>query len=138
MPKVEFPELSVTVDAEEGQDLRKIAHKHKVPVYGGPNRLLNCRGFGLCGTDRVLVEPKDCVTPPTWKEKLHLGDNPKMRLACQARLLADARVSIQPALDYGEEMKENLKVGAAALVFLGGTLFFTIFMLFELIGKPLF
>ena len=138
MPKVEFQEANVTVDAEAGQDLRKIAAKNKVSVYGGVNKLLNCRGFGLCGTDRILVDPKDCVSPPTWKEKLHFGDNPKMRLACQAKLVGDAKVSLQPALEYGEVMMENLKVGAVALVFLGGMLFFTVFMLFELVGKPLF
>jgi len=138
MPKVEFEEANVSVDAEEGQDLRKVAGKNKVSVYGGPSKLLNCRGFGLCGTDRVKVDPKDCVSPMTWKEKLHLDEKSGMRLACQAKLMADAKVSVAPALEYGEEMKENLKVGAAALVFGGGTLFFTIFMLFELIGKPLF
>jgi len=138
MPKVVFQEANVTVDAEKGTDIRKVAHKAKVSVYGGPNRFLNCRGLGLCGTDRIVVDPKDCVSPPTWKEKLHFGDNPKMRLACQAKLLADAQVSIQPALEYGEVMKENLMVGAAAFVFLGGMLFFTIFMLFEMVGNPLF
>ncbi|NIR49561.1 hypothetical protein GWO43_13760 [candidate division KSB1 bacterium] len=138
MPSVEFQEANVTVTAKEGDDLRKIAHKNKVSVYGGPNKYLNCRGFGLCGTDRIAVDPKDCVTPPTWKEKLHLGDNPKMRLACQAKLVGDAKVSVEPALEYGEQMKEDLAFYAVAFVFGGATLFFVIFMLFEMIGKPLF
>ncbi|MFQ5639829.1 MAG: hypothetical protein ACE5IR_17760 [bacterium] len=138
MPSIEFQEASVTVTAKEGDDIRTIAHANKVSVYGGPNKFLNCRGFGLCGTDRIKVTPKDCITPMTWKEKLHCDEKSGIRLACQAKLIADARVSIAPALDYGEVMKENLKVGVAALIFGGGTLFFTIFMLFELIGKPLF
>ncbi|MFQ5651024.1 MAG: hypothetical protein ACE5IY_13865 [bacterium] len=138
MPSIEFEEANVTVTAEEGADIRKIAHKNKVSVYGGPNWLLNCRGFGLCGTDRIKVDPKDCVTPMTWKEKLHCEPKSGVRLACQAKLLADAKVSIAPALEYGEEMKENLKVFAAVLIFGGGTAFFMVFMLFELIGKPLF
>ncbi|MFQ5709950.1 MAG: hypothetical protein ACE5HO_21040, partial [bacterium] len=134
MPSVHFEEANVTVTADEGEELRKIAHKNKVSVYGGVNKLLNCRGFGLCGTDRILVDPKDCVTPPTWKEKLHFGDKPSMRLACQAKLLADAKVSVAPALEYGDVMKETLKFGAAVLFFGGFTLFFVIFMLFELVG----
>jgi ferredoxin len=138
MPAIQFEEANVSCTADEGADIRKIAHKNKVSIYGGVNKLLNCRGLGLCGTDRILVEPKDCVSPPTWKEKLHFGDKPTMRLACQARLLADAKVSIAPALEYGEVMKENLKFGAAALFFGGLTLFFFIFMIFELVGKPLF
>ncbi|MCG8608036.1 hypothetical protein MJD09_24010 [bacterium] len=138
MPSIQFEEANVTVDAEQGKDIRKIAHKNKVSVYGGVNKFINCRGFGLCGTDRIVVDPKDCVSPPTWKEKLHFGDKPAMRLACQAKLLEDAKVSIVPALDYGIEMKENLKFFAAAGFFGILTLFFFVFMLFELIGKPLF
>ncbi len=138
MPAIQFQEANVSATAPEGMDIRKIAHKNKVSVYGGVNKLLNCRGFGLCGTDRILVEPKDCVSPPNWKEKLHFGDKPTMRLACQAKLLADAKVSIAPAIEYGEVMKENLKFGIAAFFFGGLTLFFFIFMLFELVGKPLF
>ena len=138
MPKIEFQEANVTVEGEEGEDLRKIAHKNKVPVYGGVNKYINCRGFGLCGSDRILVDPKDCVTPLTWKEKLHLGEKSKMRLACQAKLVADAKISIVPALEYGEEMKENLKFYAAVFFFGGLTVISVVFMLFELVGKPLF
>lgn len=138
MPSVHFEEVNVTVTAKKGKDLRKIAQNNKVSVYGGVNKFINCRGFGLCGTDRIIVNPKECVTPPTWKEKLHFGDNPKMRLACQAKLMDDATVSIAPALEYGDEMKENLKFFAAAAFFGLSTLFFLIFMLFEWAGNPLF
>ncbi|TDI80195.1 MAG: hypothetical protein E2O79_09385, partial [Caldithrix sp.] len=108
MPKIEFQEAGVTVEGEAGDDLRKIAHKNGVSVHGGVNKYINCRGFGLCGSDRILVDPKDCVTPLTWKEKLHLGEKSKMRLACQAKLISDAKISIAPALEYGKEMKRNL------------------------------
>lgn len=138
MPTIEFEEANVTATAREGEKIRKIASKNKVSVYGGPNKLLNCRGFGLCGSDRIKVDPKDCVTPMTWKEKLHFDEKSGLRLACQANLVNDAKVSIAPALEYGVVMKENLKFGAAVFVFGGLTLFFLVFMLFELIGKPLF
>jgi ferredoxin len=138
MPAVEFQEAGVACTAEEGQDLRKIAKQNKVDVYGGPNKYLNCRGFGLCGTDRITVDPKDCVTPPTWKEKLQFGDNPKIRLACQAKLVDDAKISMAPAIEYGEEMSDALKILPAVVFFGGLTLFFVIFMAFELTGNPLF
>lgn len=138
MPSIQFEEAGCGVTAEEGQDIRKIAHKNKVTVYGGPNKYFNCRGFGLCGTDRITVKPDDAVSPPTWKEKLHFGDKPKIRLACQARLLGDATVSIAPAEEYGAQMKETLKLLPAVVFFGGLTLFFVVFMLFELVGKPLF
>ena len=52
--------------------------------------------------------------------------------------MENGKLSISPALDFGEVMKETLKFGRAILVFGGGALFFIIFMLFEMIGKPLF
>ncbi len=138
MPSVEFQEAKVTCTAEEGADLRKIAHKNKVSVHGGINKVLNCHGFGLCGSDRIKVEPKNCVSAMTWKEKLHVEEKGGVRLACQARLLADATVSIAPALDYGVQTKEDAMVLAASLTFGLGTLFFVVYMVLELIGKPLF
>ncbi len=138
MPVLKFEEAQKKVSALPETDIRNIARKNKVSVYGGVNKVINCRGLGLCGTDRVIVNPENCVSPPTRKEKLHLGDNPKMRLACQARLLDDGKVSIEPALEYGHVMKETLKIGTVVLLFGGGTLFFAIFMLFDMIGRPLF
>ncbi len=138
MPIIEFKEANLTVTADEGQDIRTIAQKNKVDVYGGPGKLLNCRGFGLCGTDRIKADAKDCLSPMTWKEKLHLEEKGGVRLACQTRLVADVQVSIAPAIEYGNELKEDLKMLPALIVFGGGTLFFIVFMLFELIGKPLF
>lgn len=138
MPTVQFKEADVSVEGDEGKDIRQIANKNKVSVYGGVNKLFNCRGFGLCGSDRIKIEPGDCVTPMTWKESLHLDKKSGTRLACQANLCGDASISVQPAIEYGVEMNENLKVGATALVFGGGTLFFIVFMLFELVGSPLF
>lgn len=138
MPKVEFQEANITVDADGRSDLRKIAGKNKVSIYGGVNKFINCRGFGLCGSDRIKVDPKDGVSPMTWKEKLHFDEKSGLRLACQAKIVGDVSVSVAPALEYGEEMKENLKFMGAVLFFGGFTAFFVIFMLFELIGKPLF
>jgi len=138
MASVEFQEANVTCEAAEGKDLRKIAHENKVAVHGGVNRFLNCHGFGLCGSDRVKVDPKDCVSAMTWKEKLHLEEKSGLRLACQARLVADAKVSTAPAIEYGEQMQRDIPVLAFKAIFGLGTLFFAVFMLFELIGKPLF
>jgi len=137
MPSVEFQEANVTCTAEDGEQLRKVALKNKVSVYGGPNKLLNCRGFGLCGMDRVKVDPKDCLTPMTWKEKLHLEEKSGVRLACQAHIKADAKVSVAPALEYGQQMAADLPVFAVMAFFSVVTLGFVVFMAFELVGKPL-
>lgn len=42
------------------------------------------------------------------------------------------------SVESDKGLSENLMVAAAAVVFGGGTLFFIVFMLFELAGNPLF
>jgi len=138
MPTVEFEEANISCNVEEGVDLRSVAYKNKVSVYGGVNKLLNCRGFGLCGTDQIKASPKDCLSAMTWKEKLHLDEKSGIRLACQARVIADAKVSVAPAIEYGNKMKEDIPVLIFSALFGLASLFFIVFMAFELVGKPLF
>ncbi len=138
MPTVHFEAENRKVEVPAGTTVRQAAKKAGVSVYGSVNRFINCRGFGLCGTDRIAVQPGECLNPPTIFEKLQLGDQPKERLACQARINGDLTVNTAPAMAYGLEMKENVKFGAIALVFGALTLGTILFMVFEMVGKPLF
>lgn len=138
MPTVHFEAENRKVDVPAGTTLRKAAKQAGVSVYGSVNKIINCRGFGLCGTDRISVKPGECLSTPTFFEKLQLGDAPKERLACQVRITGDVIVDTAPAMAYGLEMMENVKFGAIALVFGALTLGSIIFMVFEMVGKPLF
>jgi len=138
MPTVFFENENRKVEVQVGTSLRKAAQMAGVSVYGSVNKVLNCRGFGLCGTDMVLIKPAENITGITFKEKLQLGDNPKERLACQVTVNGDITVNTAPAMVYGVEMSDNVKFIATAglfiLLFLGSV----IYMGFELVGKPLF
>lgn len=138
MPTVTFQNENIKVDVAEGATLRKAAKKAGVSVYGGPNKLLNCRGFGLCGSDKITVTPDTCINHPSFFERLQFGEKTKTRLACQVRITGDVIVNTALAMEYGEEMRENLKFVALAGVFGILTLGAVLFMVFEMVGNPLF
>jgi ferredoxin len=138
MPTVFFEAENRKVDVPAGTTLRKAAKKADVRIYGGVNKIINCRGFGLCGTDRVAVAPTECINGLTFFEKLQLGEKAKDRLACQVKIQGDITVNTAPAMQYGQVMTENIKFFAFAAPFAILTLFAVVYMVFEMIGKPLF
>lgn len=138
MPTVFFEAENCKVEVAAGTTLRKAAQKAGISVYGGVNRIINCRGFGLCGTDKVTVKPAECVSGLTFFEKLQLGDKPKERLACQMKIQGDITVNTLPAMEYGQVMGDNVKFLALAAPFGILTLGAIVYMVFEMIGKPLF
>jgi len=138
MPTVFFEDENRKVEVPLGTSLRKAAQMAGVSVYGSINKVLNCRGFGFCGTDMVTVKPLENISGVTFKEKLQLGDHPKARLACQVKVNGDIIVSTAPAMVYGQEMLDNVKFIATAGIFLLLFLGAVVYMGFELAGKPLF
>jgi ferredoxin len=138
MPTVFFEAENRKVEVPVGTTLRQAAQKAGVSVYGGVNKLANCRGFGLCGTDRVLAAPAECINGVTFFEKLQFGDKAKERLACQVKVQGDVVVNTAPAAEYGKVMTDTAKFIALALPFGILTLGAIIYMVFEMIGKPLF
>jgi len=138
MPTVFFEAENRKVEVPAGTTLRKAAQKAGVSVYGGVNKIVNCRGFGLCGTDKVIAKPAECVSSFSFFEKLQLGDKAKERLACQVKIQGDITVNTTPAMEYGQVMTENFKFLALAAPFGILTLGAIVYMVFEMIGKPLF
>lgn len=138
MPTVFFEAENKKVEVPAGTTLRKAAKRAGVSVYGGVNKLANCRGFGLCGTDKVSVTPAECLSGLTFFEKLQLGEKAKERLACQAKIQGDLTVNTAPAMEYGKVMTENFKFIGLAAPFGILTLGAILYMVFEMIGKPLF
>jgi len=138
MPTVLFEAENRKVDVPAGTTLRKAAKKAGVSVYGGVNKLANCRGFGLCGTDKVTVAPAECVSGPSFFEKFQFGEKARERLACQVKIQGDVTVNTAPAMEYGRVMTENFKFLGLAVPFAILTLGAVIYMVFEMIGKPLF
>ena len=84
-------------------------------VYPGVNRYLNCLGFGLCGTCRVLVKKgMENLSPKTLIERVNLNAHPltmlaaighenEMRLSCQVRVNGDCTIETKPAFNLTGE-----------------------------------
>lgn len=88
MPKVYFARQNRTIEVPYGANLREEALKHDIDIYGFPNKFLNCRGHGLCGTCKVQVDPEWNLSDRTNAENRKLNAAP-LRLACQSKVEGD-------------------------------------------------
>ena len=108
MPKVTFVNENKDIEVESGVNLREAARQAGVSVFTGLDRYLNCMGFGLCGSCRVLVNKGvENLGPKTFLEKLNLSAHPpamyvavgheiEMRLSCQVKVYGDCSVQTTP------------------------------------------
>jgi ferredoxin len=115
MPKVTFIKEKKEIEVPAGSNLRTEAAKQGIAIYKGLDRYLNCRGFGLCGTCRILVKKgMENLTPKTFMEKVNLNMHPltmiarigheeEMRLACQVQVNGDCEVETQPEVNWSGE-----------------------------------
>ena len=102
MPKLYFSREFKEIEVPEGHDLRKLAAEHGIDLYAGLDKLLNCRGRGLCGTCKVRVKPQSAVSEKTPAEvaKLPATDD-TVRLACQTFAFGDCEVQTFPRARQG-------------------------------------
>ena len=68
MPTIRFAQH--TVECEQGDNLRRVLLKNKLPLYNGPAPYIHCRGLGTCGTCAVRIEGE--VSAMTAVEKWRL------------------------------------------------------------------
>ena len=129
MPTVTFTKEKKQIEVPEGTDLRSAAKKAGVNVYDGfngfgasLNAFLNCHGFGMCGTCRVLItKGMENTSSMAVREKIkfktplptpfpdplpclaYVGHEDTMRLACMTKIHGDVEVETGPKLDlFGE------------------------------------
>lgn len=93
MPKITFDNL--TIECEEGANLRRVLLAANLPLYNGRAGLIHCRGMGTCGTCAIQIEGD--VSPMTGVEKWRLGFPPHrsedgLRLACQCQVLGNLQI----------------------------------------------
>lgn len=83
-----------TVECKSGGNLRKLALLSGIRIYPGIFQLLNCRGFGMCGTCKVEIEPTEGAQPKPWKlrEKMRGFCKGNERLSCQVKVVSDINV----------------------------------------------
>src|SRR5262249_5594894 len=112
MPKVTIVNEKRDLEVETGANLRQALQKEGVRLYPGITQYLNCRGLGLCGTCKILVNKgMENLSQPTLIERINLAAPPhtvlarishekEMRLACQVTVKGDCSIVTQPAFNW--------------------------------------
>ena len=121
MPVVKFTKENKEIEVPEGENLRAAALRAGVNLYPGLNgfgasinKLVNCYGFGMCGTCRVnITKGMDNVNSPGMFEKAKcriplpdpmlpiafIGNEETMRLACKTTVHGDIEVETGPEIN---------------------------------------
>jgi ferredoxin len=115
MPTVKFINEKKTIEVEEGANLRREARKAGVQVYAGVERVLNCRGFGVCTNCQVQIKKgTENVSKQGFWEKMNmlnvlmhpftffarLGHEESLRLACRTKVYGDIEVETNPPMNW--------------------------------------
>ncbi|MCA9047379.1 MAG: (2Fe-2S)-binding protein [Planctomycetaceae bacterium] len=115
MPKVNFVNEKVTVDAKDGENLRSVARRNGVQLYSGPHKVLNCMGFGTCCSCNVSIRKgSENCSRKGLLERLNKWINPLLflklsnsekdvRLACQTKVSGDVEVETHPTINWHGE-----------------------------------
>jgi ferredoxin len=111
MPTITFTSEKKEIQVPAGANLRTEALRAGVQLYPGVHKVLNCHGFGQCGSCRVLITQgmenasrKGLMESARLAVSLaYIGNEQTMRLACQTRVNGDITVETQPPLNlFGE------------------------------------
>ena len=111
MPTIKFVQEKKEIQVPAGANLRQEAIRAGVQLYQGPEQYLNCHGFGLCAGCRINVaKGMENLSPMGTIERLslaktmsYIGNENRMRLACQTKVLGDVDVETRPPLNlFGE------------------------------------
>lgn len=82
----------------DGANLRLKTLENNVDLYKFTGKMLNCGGYGQCGTCIVeVVDGMDNLSPRTEAEKRKLKRKPdSYRLACQTLVNGDVSIRTKP------------------------------------------
>ncbi len=100
MPIIRFVRESQDVFCESGENLREVAMRAGLELYGFKGKLSNCGGYGQCITCFVAVlggNESDPLSQVTDLEKVKLSNKPSnWRLACQVLVNSSVIVLTRP------------------------------------------
>ncbi|AUC62235.1 ferredoxin [Cyanobacterium sp. HL-69] len=98
MPTIRFLKENKDVVAADGANLREKAMQNGVDIYRFRGKLINCGGYGQCGTCVVeIVEGMENLSPKTEFENRKLKKKPdNYRLACQTIVNGEVSVNTKP------------------------------------------
>lgn len=98
MPDITFVNENQDIVAANGANLREKALQNNIDLYKLKGKLMNCGGYGQCGTCIVeIVEGMENLSEPTEFEKRKLKKKPESyRLACQTLVNGPVKVKSKP------------------------------------------
>ena len=140
MPVITLANENKTIEVPVGTNLRRALLNNGVSPYIGIAKLINCRGFELCGTCRVeVVDGKGASPRREDEEQTLISSTPfyarkiekNIRLSCQVSVTGDINVKTHPvvALDRERTIEMMIKSGiSAAFLLLFGLFFLAMFL----------
>ena len=116
MPVVKFINEKKEIEVPVGANLRQEARAAGIGLYPNVHKVLNCRGFGFCGSCRVrILKGAQNASPMKTAERAlfafqpgpaslaYIGNEDTMRLACKVKVMGDMEVETKPPLNlFGE------------------------------------
>lgn len=98
MANIKFVNENQEVIAADGANLREKALQNSIDLYTFMGKMMNCGGYGQCGTCIVeIVEGLDNLSPRTEVEQRKLKKRPETyRLACQVLVNGPVSVKTKP------------------------------------------
>ena len=98
MANIKFVKQDQEVIAADGANLRLKAIQNGIELYTFRGKMMNCGGYGQCGTCIVeVVEGLENLSPRTEVENRKLKKKPNnYRLACQALVNGPVSVVTKP------------------------------------------
>lgn len=98
MSRILFVNEGQEIEVAEEDNLRSVALDRKIDIYKFKGKLMNCGGYGQCGTCIVeVVEGMENLSPRTDVENTKLSKKPETyRLACQTLVLGAVSIKTKP------------------------------------------
>ncbi len=119
MPVIRFVREQRDVECYPGENLREVALREGIELYGLKGRLGNCGGCGQCITCFVEVVEggaDNALTELTSVELLKLKRRPQTwRLACQALVEKSVMVLTKPQVGLGDRESELIRARSLPL-----------------------
>lgn len=98
MANIKFVNENQEIIAADGANLRIKALEKQIDLYTFMGKMMNCGGYGQCGTCIVeVVEGMENLSPRTDAEKRLLKKKPdSYRLACQTMVNGPVSINTKP------------------------------------------
>jgi len=98
MGDITFAKENKEVIAADGANLREKALQNSIDIYTLGGKLMNCGGYGQCGTCIVeILDGMENLSPKTDFEEKKLRKKPESyRLACQTLVNGTVKVKTKP------------------------------------------